>query len=261
MRTIITLAFGILATVAFGAARASGRGQTPAAPAGAALTVLSSNAFQAVLEELGPRFERATNRKLAITFDLAATLKQRIESGQAFDLAILTPTAIDDLVKAGRVAGPPTPLARAGLGLAIRAGGTKPNVATNDAFKQTLASAKSITYVKEGASGVAFAALVQRLGMTDALKAKSRLATTRDEVGEAVRSGQAEVGVLPISEILPLSGVELGGAFPADMQTYIVMVAGASAQTKAGAAVRALIEFLMSPDALPVVKAKGMERM
>jgi len=121
--------------------------------------------------------------------------------------------------------------------------------------------AKSLAYVREGASGVAFAALVQRLGMTDALKAKSRLTATRDEVADAVRGGQAEYGVLPISEILPLPGIQLAGALPPDLQTYIVMVAGASAKTTQASAVRELIQFLMAPDANPIVKVKGMERI
>ena len=260
MRSIIAATVGLLA---FAAAHAgAAREQKPPRPAAAAaITVFSSNGFQAVLEDLAPRFERAKHRKLNVTYDLAATLKQRIESGQPFDLAILTPAAIDDLVKSGRIAADSrTPLARSGLGLAIRAGARKPDIATSDAFKRTLTAARSIAYVKEGASGVAFAALVKRLGLADALAAKSRLTATRDEVGDALRAGQAEYGVLPISEILPMPGVELGAAFPSDAQAYIEMVAGASAKSAQGAAARELIEFLTAPAALPVITAKGMER-
>jgi molybdate transport system substrate-binding protein len=264
MRATIAVVFGILTLAAANGAPPSSaaQDQKQAATAAAQITVLSSNGFQAVMEELAPRFERAKHRKVAVTYDLASTLRQRIEAGQAFDLAILTPAAIDDLVKSGRIAGDSrTELARAGLGLAARAGASKPDIATNESFKRTLVDAKSLTYVKEGASGVAFAALVQRLGMTDALKAKSQLTATRDEVADAVRGGQAEFGVLPISEILPLPGIQLAGAFPPDLQTYIVMVGGASATTAHGSAVRELIQFLMAPDANPIVKAKGMERM
>lgn len=259
----------IAATVAlltFGAAHSgSPSAAAPVAQPAAAstqLTVLSSNGFQAVMEDLAPRFEKAKHQKLAVTYDLAATLRQHIANGQPFDLAILTPAAIDDLIASGKVAaGSRTPLARAGLGFAVRAGARKPNIATNEAFTRALQDAKSIAYVKEGASGVAFAALVKRLGMTDALQPKTRLTTTRDEVGDALRNGNAELGVLPISEILPLAGVELAGAFPADMQTYIVMVAGVSAKTPQAGAVRELIEFLTAPAALPVITARGMERM
>ncbi len=227
---------------------------------GGDLTVLSSNGYQAVLEELAPRFERAASRKLAVTYDLAATLKQRIESGAAFDVAILTPSAIDDLIKTGRVSAQSrTPLARVGLGFAVRAGARKPDLTTTEAFKRTLTDAKSIAYVKEGASGVAFAALLQRIGMADTLKPKTKLTATRDEVGEAVARGDAELGVLPVSEILPLRGVDLAGAFPLDVQTYIVMVAGASTKTAESPGVQELIKFLTAPAAAPVLKAKGME--
>jgi molybdate transport system substrate-binding protein len=226
------------------------------------LTVLSSNGYQAVLEDLAPRFERATKRKLAVTYDLAATLRQQIEGGRSFDLAILTPAAIDDLIKAGRVTpASRTPLARVGLGFAIRAGARKPDVTTADAFKRTLTDTPSITYVKEGASGVAFAALLQRIGMADALKPKTKLASTRDEVGEVIARGDAQLGVLPVSEILPMKGIQLGGAFPADVQTYIVMVAGASAKSADSKGVDELIRFLTAADATPVLTAKGMERV
>ena len=233
----------------------------PGSAAAAPITILSSNGFQAVMEDLAPRFERAKHQKLTVTYDLAATLKQNIESGRPFDLAILTPAAIDDLIASGKIApASRTTLARSGLGLAVRAGARKPNVSTSDAFKRTLADAKSIAYVKEGASGVAFAALVKRIGIADALEPKTRLKATRDEVGDAVRSGQAELGVLPISEILPLPGVELGAAFPGELQTYIVMVAGVSAKTAHASDVRALIDFVTADAALPTIKAKGMER-
>ena len=257
-----TVAVLIAGAALLGSPSAAARARQRAGAASTQLTVLSSNGFQAVMEDLAPRFEKATHQKLAVTYDLAATLRQHIENGQPFDLAILTPAAIDDLIKSGQVAaGSRTPLARAGLGLAVRAGARKPKIDTNEAFTQALRDAKSISYVKEGASGVAFAALIKRLGMTDALQPKIRLTATRDEVGDALRNGNAEVGVLPISEILPLPGVELAGAFPPDMQTYIAMVAGVSAKTAQAGAVRELIEFLTTAAALPVITARGMERV
>jgi molybdate transport system substrate-binding protein len=262
MRPFIAATVALLAFSAGHPSSPSGaaRPEQPAAGAATQLTVLSSNGYQAVMEDLAPRFEKAKHHKLAVTYDLAATLRQQIENSQPFDLAILTPAAIDELIKSGKVAaGSRTPLARAGLGFAVRAGARKPNIATNESFTRALQDAKSIAYVKEGASGVAFAALVKRLGMIDALQPKTRLTATRDEVGDALRNGDAELGVLPISEILPLADVELAGAFPRDMQTYIVMVAGVSAKTAQPGAARELIDFLTAPAALPVITARGME--
>jgi molybdate transport system substrate-binding protein len=225
------------------------------------ITVLCSSGFKAVMEELAPQFERATHHRVVVRYGLAAKLKQEIEAGEVFDLAILTPAAIDDLIKARTVAPDSrTILARSGLGIVIRAGAPKPDITTLDAFKRSLLAAKSVAYAKEGASGVAFAALIQRLGIADALKSKSRLTATGEEVGEAVVHGDAAFGVLPVSEILPIRGAELLGTFPADAQSYIVMVAAVGAGAKESSAARDLITFVTAPPALPVIKAKGMER-
>ena len=225
------------------------------------IKVLCSNGFKAVMDDLAPQFERATHHKVSVRYGLAARLKEQIEAGEAFDLAILTPAAIDDLIKARKVVPDSrTVLAQSGLGIAIRAGAQKPDITTVDAFKRSLLRAKSIAYAKEGASGVAFATLIQRLGIADDLKAKSRLTATGEEVGQSVVSGEVELGVLPVSEILPIRGAELLGAFPADAQSYIVMVSAIGAGTKASRAAGDFVEFLTAPSALPVIKAKGMER-
>src|SRR5262249_32634737 len=125
---------------------------------------------------------------------------------------------------------------------------------------RALLEAKGIAYAKEGASGVAFSALIQRLGIADALKAKSKLTATGEEVGEAVVKGQSELGILPLSEILPIKGAQELGNFPADVQSYIVMVGGVNSASKQSAAARDLIKFVTAPAVLPVIKAKGMER-
>jgi molybdate transport system substrate-binding protein len=227
----------------------------------AALTVLCSNGLKAVAEDLIPRFEQATKQKVSIRYGLAAALKQQLEQGERFDLAFLTPAAMDDLVKGGKIASDSrTTVARSGLGVAIRAGARTPDIKTLDSFKRTLLDAKGIAYAKEGASGVAFTALVNRLGIADALKAKSTLTTTGEAVGDAIVHGQVELGILPVSEILPVKGVELLGPFPTEAQSYVVMVGGASAASRHGDAARQLLKFFMEPAAVPVLTAKGMER-
>jgi molybdate transport system substrate-binding protein len=225
------------------------------------LTVLCSNGLKAVAEDLIPQFERTTNHKVKVRYGLAAALKQQIEHGDAFDVAFLTPAAIDDLVKTSKIAADSrATIARSGLGIAIRAGAKKPDIATIDAFKRALLDAKGIAYAKEGASGVAFAALIDRLGIASDLKAKSRLTATGEAVGEAIVKGEVDLGVLPVSEILPIKGAELLAPFPAEVQSYIVMVGGASASSRQAAASRDLIAFFTAPAAAPVLKAKGMER-
>jgi molybdate transport system substrate-binding protein len=230
--------------------------------AGAAeITVLCSTGLKAVAEELVPQFERATKHKVVIRYGLAAVLKQQIESGEPFDVAFLTPSAMDDLVAHGRIAADTRMvIARSGLAIAIRSGASKADIKTVEAFKRALLGAKSIAYAKEGASGVAFATLIQRLGIAEALKSKSLLTATGEAVGEAVVTGKAEFGVLPVSEILPVHGAEVLGRFPADTQSYVVMEGGISTTSKQAGVSKDLIRFLTAPAALPVITAKGMER-
>jgi molybdate transport system substrate-binding protein len=226
----------------------------------AEIKVLCSNGLREVMLEVAPQFERASGHKLALTFGLAAAFKQRIEAGEAFDVVVLVPALLDDVVKQGKVAGESRAvIARAGNGLAIRAGAPRPDIRTPDAFKAALLNAKSIAYAKAGQSGVYFVGLLDRLGIADAVKAKSLAQATGVEVGAAVARGDAELGVLPVSEILPVKGVELLGPFPADLQGYVVMEAGLSAAARDQAAAAALVKFLKSPEHFPVIKQKGME--
>jgi molybdate transport system substrate-binding protein len=142
----------------------------------------------------------------------------------------------------------------------IRAGASRPDIRTTDALKRTLLASKSVAYAREGAGGVFFADLAQRLGIADALKSKIKPTTTGVEVGAAVARGDAELGVLPLSEVLTFHGVEVLGTFPAEVQGYAVMVAGASAGTRQSAAAKELMKFVTAPAALSVIKKKGMER-
>jgi len=226
------------------------------------ITVLSSNGIRAVLQELAPQFEKATGNQIAISFSVAAELKKRIDAGEAFDLAILTPPLMDDLIKQNTVVRESrTPLARTGMAIAVRRGAAKPDMRSVDALKASLVAAPSIAFAKEGAGGLFFTALVERLGLATTLTPKFKTFTTGDDVREAVARGEAALGVMPLSEILPAPSLEVAGLFPAAVQDYAVMVAGISRRTTRNATVRAFIEFLMSPGASTVVTAKGMERV
>jgi molybdate transport system substrate-binding protein len=223
------------------------------------IRVYSSVAMHAVLDELIPRFERETGHKVVATFGVAAVLKGRIEKGEAYDLAILTPAQADDLIAQAKAVGPRTVIARSGLGLMVKAGAPKLDVGTVDAFKRTLVAAKSLTYVPGGASGVAFLAIVKQLGIAQDVESKTRGVTTGDEVNANVTSGAADIGILPISEILPVKGAMLGGVFPPDVQTYVVMAGVVS--PKAPQAARDFLARLMAASSDAVLTAKGMERV
>jgi molybdate transport system substrate-binding protein len=226
----------------------------------AEIKVLCSNGLREVMLEVAPEFERATGHKLNLTFGLAAAFKQKIEAGEAFDVVVLVPALLDDVVKQGKVAGASRAIiARAGNGLAIRAGAARPDIKTPEAFRATLLNAKSIAYAKAGQSGVYFVGLIDRLGIADAIKRKASAEASGVEVGAKVARGEAELGVLPVSEILPVKGVEVLGPFPADLQGYVVMEAGVGAAARDQAAAAALVKFLKSPEHFSVIKQKGME--
>jgi molybdate transport system substrate-binding protein len=226
------------------------------------ITVLSSNGLRAVIQELAPRFEKATGHQVAISFSVGSELKKRIDGGEPFDLAILTPVLIDDLINRGTVVpSSRTAIARTGMALAIRRGGTKPDVRTVDSLKAALLATPSIGFAREGAGGLFFTALVDRLGLAQTLTPKFKTFTTGDEVREAVGRGDVALGVMPLSEILPAPAIKVAGLFPPAIQDYAVMVGGVSQRARQSAGVRALIEFLMSPEATTVAKSKGMERV
>jgi molybdate transport system substrate-binding protein len=226
----------------------------------AEIKVIASVGVKAVLEELAPQFERAGEHKVKITFGTAVPLKRQIDGGESFDVVVLTPALVEDLAKAGKVAsGTATNVAKAGIGVAIRAGAPKPDISTADAFKRTLMNAKSIAYSKEGQSGTAMARLIERLGLADEMKAKTVLGTRSGQTAANVVEGKAELAFTLLSEILPIAGVEVAGMLPAELQSYVVFTAGVGAAAKDPQAAKAFIDFLKAPAAVPTIKAKGME--
>ena len=235
-----------------------------ALPARAAEVALSASvALTEVLKELVPQFEKASGNKVTVHLGTAAALKKEIDGGAAFDVAILTPPLVEDLVKQGKAAAGGTKLvARAGLGVMVRKGAPAPNIGSEDAFKQVLRTAKSIGITDPalgGASGVYMAALIERLGLSQELKPKMKLANGARDLDEKVARGEAEIGITQISEILPEPGVTLVGPVPGSLQNFTSFSAGIAAHAKDAAAANALVAFLTAPAAMPVLKSKGME--
>jgi molybdate transport system substrate-binding protein len=230
----------------------------------AEIKILSSTALNEVMAELAPQFERATGNKLAIQFGASVTLKRKIDDGETTDVAILTPTLIDDLVKQGKIV-PDTRanISRTGVGVAVRAGAPKPDISTVESFKKALMAARSIGFTDPalgGLSGVYTAGLLERLGIAAELKPKTRLTSNAPHaLAEAVIKGEIEIGLIQISEIVSEPGLQLVGPFPPELQNFSVFMAGVLANSKEPEAGRALIKFLVSPAALTVIRAKGME--
>jgi molybdate transport system substrate-binding protein len=232
------------------------------APEAAELKVLSAIGIQAVMEDLGPKFERATGHKLAITFANAGTSVKRIQDGETADVVIIPRSGIESFVKDGKaVAGNVTVVARSGIGLAVRNGAPKPDISSPEALKRTLLAAKSITYsnpVGGGASGIHFVTVLDRLGITNEMKSKTVFAKT-GPVGVLVANGEAEIAVSQLQELIPIVGIEVVGPLPGDLQDTIVFSAAIMASAKNADIAKELVNFLRTPEATVVIKAKGME--
>ena len=224
----------------------------------AQLRVLASNGVKAAVEELKPQLEQASGDTLSIEFSTAADLRERIEKGEAFDVAILTDDAMDALAKAGKLSPGRTKLARVGIGVGFRHGAAKPDVRTAAAIRQSLLHAKAIAYTGNGASRPAIDKMIERLGIAKEMAAKSHL-TAAGSAPASVAKGESDLVLTLISEILPEPGVELAGPLPSDFQTYLGFSAAPSAKAASSPGALKMITFLRGSKAAAAYTAKGME--
>jgi molybdate transport system substrate-binding protein len=225
----------------------------------AEIKVLSGNGARAAVRELATRFERASGHKAVIHFEVNAALKRKIEAGEFFDLAVLNPPVLDELIKQGRIdAATRAVIGRAGIGVGVRAGGAKPDLSSVAAFRRTLLEAKAVAYPGEGASGIYFAGLVERLGLAHEMKGKLRPMPAEDTV-EVVARGDADLVVVVASRIAEVPGVELAGLIPPQLQTWIGFAAGVGSSAREPEAARAMSRFFTAPGAAPLLKSMGIE--
>ena len=221
------------------------------------LTVLSSNATKALIEELGPQYEKATGHKLTIRFDNSSALKDRIEKGEAFDVAVMTATVISDLAAAGKLAAlSRADIARAGVGMAIHPLATKPDISSLDTLKGALITARSITYVEQGATASILRPIFAKLGLTELMNAKT---VYSDSAAHAVAEKKAELGFTQISEILNVPGATFAAPLPPEVQVYTTFAAAAGANSASAEAARRFIAFISGPQAAGAITNKGME--
>lgn len=232
-----------------------------AAPA-AEIKVLTGGAFKQVVLALVPGFERDSGHKVTVDNDTAGALKKRIEGGESFDVAVITPGVVDALAKEGKVvAGSRVDLARVGIGVVVKEGASKPDISTVEAFKQTLLKAKTVAYIDPasgGSSGIYLEKLFDKLGIADQIHAKAKL-KKGGHVADLIVSGEAELGLHQISEIVPVRGATLVGPLPGEIQNYTTYAAGLSTGARDRAAAEALIKAFTGPAAAAVLKDKGME--
>jgi molybdate transport system substrate-binding protein len=240
-------------------------GMTLAAATGAEaadIKVLTAGAFKQVVVAMAPEFEKETGHKLIIDNDTVGALVKRIEGGEAFDVTFLAPGAVDALIKKGKVAeGSRVNIARVGVGVVVKEGAPKPDIGTVDAFKRAVLAAKSVAYIDPasgGSSGIYVAKLLEQLGIADQVAPKAKL-KDGGHVADLIVSGEAELGIHQISEIVPVKGATLVGPLPKEIQNYTTYAAGLSASAKDADAAKALVKFLTGPRTGEVLKATGME--
>ena len=225
------------------------------------LRVRSSNGVRAALEELRPQSQKSAGRALDMTFGTSASTKQRIIDGEAFDVAVLTTDAIDELIVAGKLTkASRVLLGRSGIGVGVRAGAPKPDIHTADALKRALVAARSVTYASDGASRPHIERMLKAFGIAEAVNAKTVLEQGSVRAAARVAKGETEFIITLISEIVPVPGIELVGPLPPEFQSYVSFAAAAASNTRNGDAVKKLVAYLSSPEASPTFVAKGIDR-
>jgi len=224
----------------------------------AELQVLSGGAMRRFMIEAVPLFERENGGSVSIRFGPTRELKAEIERGAAFDVALLPRSAVDQLVHGGRIAaGTPTDAVRSLVGLMVPVGAPNPDIGTVEALRNVLREAKSISYSR-GPSGLYVGELLERLGLAAEMKDKTVFAVGRP-VGEVVANGEAEIGMQQVIEITPVKGAHLVGPLPAELANYVLYTAGLAPRAVDRAQARAFVAFLRSPEAVRIIRAKGME--
>jgi molybdate transport system substrate-binding protein len=225
----------------------------------AEIRVLCSNAIKAAVEKLLPEAERTIGRHISIQFSASTVLRKAIDAGEPFDVAMLTPGIIDDLIKSGKiVSGSHTDIASADLAAGVRAGASKADISTPAAMKRRLLAAQTITWTDGGASATAIVAMLKGLGIEEQLQSKIVLQKVPGRAAASVAGGENEIALAPVSEIQTVKGVEVLGFFPKEYQSPVVVTAGLAAKAKDTDAARALLKFLTSSKAVPAIKSSGM---
>lgn len=225
----------------------------------AEIKVMAGSALAGFIGELGPEFERATGHKLVVQYGLSRVFRQQIEAGEAFDLAILSVDIMDELVKQGKLGGGAfIEIARAGMGVAVRSGTPKPDINSVDAFRRSLLNAKSISYAPATEGGEHMDRVFERLGVAEQMKSRMKPQQLVGRIAQVVAAGDAELGIA-VTSLMLVSGVELVGKIPEELQLYLIFTATTGGAAKQPEAAMALVRHLTSPAAAPVIKAKGWE--
>jgi molybdate transport system substrate-binding protein len=221
------------------------------------LKLIAGGSLAPLFKEIVPQFEKASGHTLSIHFDSTPNIISRINAGTAFDAVVVPLDVFKDAAAKSHLAEPTVNIARVGYGVIVRAGATKPDLSTTDAFKKALLAAASVSSVPSSAAGAYIAKVYERLGIADQMKAKTRAEPLPTAIAPAVARGEAELGIF-LTNVFNAPGIELAGPFPADLQQELVFPAAVATDAREPDAAKALIDFLKSPAAITFIKAAGM---
>ncbi|MEO5735623.1 MAG: substrate-binding domain-containing protein [Rubrivivax sp.] len=225
------------------------------------LKVLTAGAFKQIVLALAPTFEAGSELNVDVQNDTAGSLLKRVQAGETFDVLIATPTVLASLAKEGLLdAATMHAVARVAIGVAVRTGDPLPPLETVDQFKQAITGARKVAYIDPasgGSSGIYLTGLFSRLGIADEVRSKAVL-VPGGLVADRVASGEADLAIHQVSEILPVKGVKLAGLLPDSIQNCTTYAAGAATASRQPDAARAFVALLTSPQAIDTLRAKGM---
>ena len=225
------------------------------------LRILTSNSTLTVLDVLIPAYEKATGNKVSASADSAKAMVARIKAGESGDAIVLGTGAVRELAEAGVIIhASHRAFARAIVGVGVRHGTPHPDISTVDAFRASLLAAKSIAHTVHGASGMYIPTLLEKLGISEQMKAKT-VTRPGGYIGKVVVAGEAEVALQQIPELMAVPGLDVVGPVPDAVQKTFETSAGLFAASKNLAAAQAMLDFFAAPVHATLFSSKGLEQV
>ncbi|HXP73509.1 MAG TPA: substrate-binding domain-containing protein [Stellaceae bacterium] len=233
------------------------------APAFAAeIKVLSTMNIRPALEDVRGQFERTNGARVILDYKGAAATRKRVEDGEPGDVVINSRPTLEALLRLGKIRpGSIVDVAHASIGVVVRAGAPKPDIATDEALVRALLGARSIAYpdpAQGSLGGNYFAGLIDRLGIAAQLKSKTRLVGGGAPAGQVVAAGDADLGINQIAELMSVPGIAFVSPLPPSLTDKVVMAAAILTAAKEPDTAAQWIRFLSSPAAIAALKAHGM---
>ena len=223
------------------------------------LVMMSGLATRKAFEDhLFAAFAERTGIEVVSVYDPTVQLLRRLEAGEHFDVMIAATPSIDALVARGLVAAGPRPVVRAGIGIAVAGGAERPAVATPEELRSALATARSVAYSRTGQSGIYFVELVERLGLADVVLPRATV-LEKGFTATALVSGDADLAVQQLSELMFVPGIDIVGPLPTELQKWTEFAAGTAAGSVQDPAVSAFVDFISSAEAADAYRATALE--